>query len=148
MPTMFIPLHGRALALGHTRELLSNGLNVTMPAVDATITVGAEVSNARAITIQLKDSTGKAITYVETVELVLFANAAKTAFASTGGSTGIAVTADGDILPIVAKKYWIGTTEANGAMSLSWTDTGTEAAFLGVRLPNGNIVMSTALTNA
>ena len=140
-------LHGKRLGLGAKNQLVSNGIEITRPCADASITVGAEVNDVRAITIQLKDARGNDIDYVETVELILFLNAARTAFVVTGGSTGIAIGTDGALLAIVAKKYFLATSEADGDIDLTWTDTGTEAAYLGVRLPNGRIVMSTALTN-
>lgn len=123
-------------------------VNISQPCVDASITVGAEIANARAITIQLRDAEGNDINYVETVEILVFLDAAMTAFVVTGGSTGIAIGTDGALLAIVAKKYFLATSEADGDIDLTWTDTGTEAAFLGVRLPNGRVVISSALTNA
>ncbi len=120
----------------------------TEDAVDATISVGVEAADARAITIQLKDAAGNNMDSVSYVELILFLDAAGTTFVVTGGSTGIAQGASGKILALVAKKFFAGLTTAAGLMALTWTDTGTEAAFLGVRLPNGRIIMSTALTNA
>lgn len=141
-------IHGRRLALGAKDQLVSNSIEISRPCVDATITVGAENTNVRAITIQLKDAKGNDIDYVETVELILFLDAARTAFVATGGSTGLAIGTDGALLAVVAKKYFLATSEADGDIDLTWTDTGTEAAYLGVRLPNGRIVMSDALTNA
>ena len=132
-------------AAGH---LVSNGIAITRPCVDATITVAAEIANARAITIQLKDANGADIDYVATVEILVFLDAAMTAFVVTGGSTGIAIGTDGALLTVVAKKYFIATSEADGDIDLTWTDTGTEAAFLGVRLANGRVIVSSALTNA
>jgi hypothetical protein len=139
---------GRLLGLGHQGQLISNEIEISRPCVDCSITVAAEVGDARAITIQLKDAFGNDINYVETVEIIMFLNAARTAFVVTGGSTGIAIGTDGALLAVVAKKYFLATSEADGDIDLTWTDTGTEAAFLGVRLPNGRIVMSSALTNA
>lgn len=147
-PDILTSLHGRKLGLTSEGNLAGNGLQITSPCVDCSITVGAEVGDARAITIQLKDANGNDINYVETVELILFLNAARTAFVVTGGSTGIAIGTDGALLAVVAKKYFLATSEADGDIDLTWTDSGTEAAYLGVRLPNGRIVMSSALTNA
>lgn len=123
-------------------------INITQPCVDASITVAAEVDDARAITIQLKDAYGNDIDYVETIMAAVFTTAARTAFATTGGSTGIAIGTDGALLAIVAKKLFLLTSEADGDIDLSWTDTATEAAFLALYLPNGRVVMSAALTNA
>jgi hypothetical protein len=126
----------------------TGGVNITQPCADASITVGAEVGDARAITIQLKDANGNDINYVEEVEIGVFLTADRLAYVVTGGSTGIAIGTDGALLALVAKKRFVATSEADGDIDLTWTDTGTEAAFLGVKLPNGRYVMSGALTNA
>ena len=145
---MRVSLHGKQFGLSHENNLISEGIQITQPCVDASITVGDESSNARAIAIQLKDSRGEDIDYVETVEIIMFLNATQLAFVATGGSTGIAIGTDGALLTVIAKKLFLATSEADGDIDLSWTDTGTEVAFLGVRLPSGRIVMSSALTNA
>lgn len=147
-PVAWRYLKGRDLAVGHKGEVLANGKEVTSPCVDASITVSDESANVRTITIQLKDANGNDINYVEQVELILFLDAGGLAYAVTGGSTGIAIGTDGALLAVVAKKYFLATSEADGDIDLTWTDTGTEAAYLGVRLPSGRIVMSSALTNA
>lgn len=141
-------IHGRRLMLAERGQLTSNGIDISRPCVDATITVGAENSNVRAITIQLKDSEGRDINYVESVMLVVYGDANKTSYVGTGGSTGIAIGTDGALLALVAKKVFLATSESDGDIDLTWTDTGTEAAYLGLHLPNGRIIMSSALTNA
>lgn len=138
----------RLLQVTPKNNLVSNDIQVTAPCVDASITVGTENTNVRAITIQLKDSNGKDIDYSEMVDIFVFADADMAAFASTGGSTGIAIGTDGALLTVVAKKHFIAVSEADGDIDLTWTDTGTEAAYLGVRLPTGRMVISSALTNA
>ena len=149
-----LSLHGRQLGQATpTRQLRSNGIDITRAAVDATITVSAEgatTANTRDIVVTLLDSEGVAIDTVEEVELHMFLTADRLAYVVTGGSTGITLGAAGDgaILIIVAKKVFVATTEATGILDLDWLDTGTEAAFLGVKLPNGRYVMSSALTNA
>lgn len=114
----------------------------------AAITVGAEAGNARAITVQLLDAQGNDLTQRQAVHIAVFADANGDAYATTGGSTGIAIGADGALLPIVAKKLFHAISEADGDIDLTWTDTGTEVAYLGVILPSGKIVISDALTNA
>ena len=141
-------VHGRRLGIARDGQLTSNDIDITQPTVDATIVVAAEVTNVRDITIQLLNSKGEDIDFVETVEIIMFLNAARTAFVVTGGSTGIELDVDGALLALVAKKVFLATSEADGDISLTWTDTGTEVAFLGLRLPNGRIIMSDALTNA
>ena len=143
-----ISIHGRRLQSGAQNQLRSNEIDITQSAVDATIVVGAEAANVRAITIQLLDANGDVIDYVEEVDLVLFLTFDRLAYVVTGGSTGIAIGTDGALQTIVAKKVFTATSEIDGDIDLTWTDTGTEAAFLGVKLPSGRYVMSTTLQNA
>lgn len=143
-----VSLHGRRLGLSREGNLVGNGIALSPACVDATISVGAESTNVRAITIQLLDANGNDIDYVETVEIIAFTDATMTAFATTGGSTGIAIGTDGALLAVVAKKYFIATSEADGDIDLTWTDTGTEQVAIGVRLPSGRVVVSSAFANA
>jgi hypothetical protein len=115
---------------------------------DASIVVGAEVANVRAITIQLKDEHGADVAYRATVKAYVLADANGDAFVTTGGSTGIAIGTDGALLADVAKKAFTLISEADGDIDLTWTDTGTEVAYLMLVLPNGRRVISDALTNA
>ena len=148
MTNALTSIKGRRLGLGATNELIASDIQITRPCVDATITVGAEATNVRAITIQLTDADGKDIDHVEEVGIVLFLTADKLAYVVTGGSTGIAIGTDGALQTILAKKVFTATSEIDGDIDLTWTDTGTEAAYLGVKLPNGRYVISDALTNA
>jgi hypothetical protein len=116
--------------------------------VTASIAVGAESTNVRAITVQVTDGAGGDLSYRAPVLIAVFADASGNAFVGTGGSTGIEVGTDGALLPIVAKKLFLAITEADGDLDLTWTDTGTEAAFLAVITPSGRLVISTAMTNA
>ena len=148
MTNALTSIKGRRLGLGVTNELITNDIQATMPCVDATITVGDEAANVRIITIQLLDSDGNDIDYAEEVELVLFLTADKLAYVATGGSTGIAIGTDGALSTIVAKKVFRATSEVDGDIDLTWTDTGSEVAFLGVKLPSGRYVVSSSLANA
>jgi len=148
MPEGLTSVHGRKLAIAERGQLVAHGINVSQPCVDAAITVGDESANVRAITIQLKDAQGRDINYVETVEIIVFGSAAMTAFATTGGSTGLAIGTDGALLALVAKKHFLATSEADGDIDLTWTDTGTESVAVGVRLPNGRVVVTAAFANA
>lgn len=122
------------------------GLTDTTIIADASFTIGAENTNVRNIAIQLKNSAGDDLDFVAGVFVAVFANAARTAFA-TGGSTGIAIGTDGALIAVVAKKLFFLTCEADGDIDLTWTDTGTEAVYLGVMLPNGRWVMSAVIAN-
>lgn len=145
-----IPIKDRLLQLDAvTNALLSNDIQVTSPAVDATVTVANEITDVRQITIQLKDANGANITYAEEVDIILYTTAARAAYVVTGGSTGIAIGASGALSTIIAKKVFRATTTTAGLLALTYTDTGTEAVALGVKLPTGRYVMgSQLLTNA
>lgn len=119
----------------------------TEDAVDATITVGAENTNVRAITVQFSDANAANMDAIVRCELHVLLNSTGSDFVATGGSTGIAAGANGKILATVAKKIFKAYSDTAGLLTLTWTDTGTEAAFLGVLLPNGRMVISSALTN-
>ena len=140
-------LHGKAFGIGLEGHLIANTSPITSRCADATITVGDESANARAVTIQLLDSKGNDIDYVEKVDVVVFTTAARTAF-SSGGSTGVAIGTDGLIVTHVAKQVFVCFSEADGDIDLTYTDTGTDAAFLALYLPTGRIIMSTVMTNA
>lgn len=145
----FTSVHGKRLGLGIAGNLVGGGnlVNISQPCADATITVGAEATNVRNITIQLSDANGNDIDYVETVQAVLYTDATRTAFATTGGSTGLAASTDGAVLALVAKKVFLVTSESDGDIDLTWTDTGTEQVALALYLPNGNVVTSATWAN-
>lgn len=143
-----VNLHGTRLGIAATGQLVSGGIDITPACVDATITVGAEDTNVRAITIQLKDANGADVAARTVVDVYVLADANGDAIATTGGSTGIAIGTDGAILAtVVAKKHFRVISEADGDIDLTWTDTGTEVAYLAVVLPTGRMVISAALTN-
>lgn len=148
LPLQHKSIFGVELGLARkTGQLVSHGKDIGSIAGDAVITVAAEITNVRAITIQLKDWKGNNLTRRESVELGVYLDATPTDFVATGGSTGIAIGANGKLLTIVAKKLFRAMSDATGLITLTWTDTGTEAFALGVRLPTGRLVMSTAQAN-
>jgi hypothetical protein len=147
MPEGLHNVKDRMLQIASDGRLVGNGLDITNVCADATITVGAEATNVRAITIQLKDINGADIAERTTVRCDVMLDANGDAFAATGGSTGIAIGTDGALLALVAKKSFLLVSEADGDIDLTWTDTGTEVAFLHLMLPNGRRVVSTSLAN-
>lgn len=146
-------IKGKSLGFGARGQLVTREsgslVDITPACVDASIVVGAENTNVRAITIQLKDAAGDDIDYQAIVDVFVVGAANLNAIIGTGGSTGIAIGTDGAILStVIAKKHFIVASEADGDIDLTWTDTGTEVAYLAVRLPTGRVVYSSALTNA
>ena len=145
------PLSGfRAKYVGfNDRGALTNRTKqMTAPAVDATITVGAESTNARAITIQLLDAWGRALNYREHIDITMLLDSSGADFRTVGGSTGLAQGADGKLLAIVAKKRFVGITDPTGKITAVYTDTGTEVGYIGIRLPTGRVIVSDPVTNA
>jgi hypothetical protein len=141
-------IFGRLLGIGADKQLVSNDIDITPVCVDCTITVGTETTNVIPITIQLKDAEGNDISYSEVVELLIFGDAGKLS-AADGGSTGLAIGTDGAIISAPeAKKHLVVSSEADGDIDLTFTDTGTTAYYLGVKLPTGRIVMSDVIQMA
>lgn len=132
--------------LDTSRMVIGGALDVNGRADGATITLAAPSGNNRDITVQLLDALGANVTSVQSVELILFLDAAGASFAVTGGSTGIVDNGAGAILALVAKKVFTARSSATGLIELRWTDTASEVAFLGIKLPSGRVVISAALT--
>jgi hypothetical protein len=152
VPTASVPLYDPTAGTKDqriTESLMANIPSVVKVTADqATITVGTETANVRAISVQLKNADGTNLTRAAVVRLIVFTTAAATAL-SIGGSTGLAIGANGMILNTeVAKKIFLCKTDETGLLALTWTDTGSDPAFLGVVLPDGRLTMSAAMTNA
>lgn len=129
-------------------SLACNAFRVTHPAVRADFTIGAESTNVRNITIQLKDAFGKNLAEKTIYELFVLAGASDV-LATTGGSTGIADNGAGAILQTAtAKLRFTMISDATGLNELTWTDTADESVRLAVRLPNGNFIITEAFANA
>lgn len=147
----FKSILGKRLGIDGYQRLVSNSIAMTPKAVDATISISAEaatVANQRDITITLKDANGNAVDEATTFEIVLYSDATMTDFVATGGSTGIAAGASGKIQAIVAKKLFRAITTTAGVCAVIYTDTGSDAGYLAVRLPNGRVVGGGLITNA
>lgn len=145
-------LFGRMFGLGKYGQLTAKGgsIDITQKAVDVSGTIsaeGASVANQRDISLTVKDQFGRAVDSVTTVELIVYASSAMLDW-GVGGSTGIAAGANGKILALVAKKIFRAQTTAAGLLDVIYTDTGTDAGYLAVRLPGGRVVGIGVITNA
>lgn len=144
MSVMRTSIHGRRFGLGDKDQLVSNEVSITTNAVDASISVGA--TQAAGITIQVKNSDGSPISHAQALDLYVLKDATPTGLATSGGSTGIAIGANGFIAAtLVSKKFFKVFTDATGLLKLTWTDNASEAAFLGVFFPTGRLLISAAL---
>lgn len=149
----FKSLFGRQFGIGKYGQLVTNVdavnvRNLTDAIASATITIGDEVADARAISVQLKDHNGKNIDFAATFEIVMYSGAAMTDFVATGGSTGLAAGASGKLQAIVAKKLFRAISTTAGLWAGTYTDTGSDAGYLAVRLPNGKVIGGGLVTNA
>lgn len=135
-----LSIHGRRLMVAEAGNLVSNGKQIHSPCVDATVAVSATATSPRAITITLKDSEGRAIDYAENVEIIVYSTTGMVAFTTTGGSTGLAIGANGALLALVAKKVFKAISDTSGVITLTHTDSGSDACYLGVKLPNGRVI--------
>ena len=150
-------IHGRHLQQDITQgNLVSDALSTTLPitnaAISATITVGAEgtpAANQRAVTITLLNANGVAINYIQTFEVIVYADATRAALCTTGGSSAMAAVTGIIVSQPLAKKHYFCQTNASGLCVLTWIDTATETVALGVILPNGMLgAISAAFANA
>ena len=137
---------GRA-GWGPKGNIVREDIPITNNAVDAVITVPA--AQASAISMQLNNADGSPIAHAQNFKLLVLLNATPTALAATGGSTGIAIGANGFIAQtLVAKKIFDCFTDAAGLFKASWTDNAAEVAFLGVIMPSGRMIVSAQLPTA
>lgn len=137
-----LSIHGRKLMISEAGNLVSNGKAISNPCVNATVVVPATSTSPRTLTVQLLDAEGNDIDYVCSFLIAGFSDVTRTAFTTTGGSTGLAAGTDGALLALVAKKVFLCTSEADGDWDGTHTDTGTDAIWFGVMLPNGLWVMA------
>lgn len=131
---------------GPQGQLCQEDIPITNNAVDAVITVPA--AQATPISIQLNNSDGSPIAHAQDVDVYVVAvtTGKISALATTGGSTGIAIGANGFIAAtVVAKKVFKAFTDGVGLLKVTWTDNAAEVAFLAVRLPSGRLVISAQL---
>lgn len=140
MATMRTSIHGRRLGLGASGELISNEKRITSPALGVTIAVATASTSPRPITLQVTDTDGNALAEITRIGISIYTTAAMTAY-STGASTGLAASV-GLLDTVTASAEFVGTTNSSGAMTLSWTDTGTAACIIVVTLPNGCFVVA------
>lgn len=128
--------------------ITQSGIPITNNAVDAVITIAASQTSPRAITIQFNNSDGSAIAHAQPFKMKVMLDAQGVAKAVTGGSTGVAIGANGLLYTYTAKLDFDGVTDITGLWTGTWTDTAHEVAFLMINMPSGRQVFSAALTTA
>jgi len=114
--------------------------------IDATITVGTAVSHAYPVYIQLLGPSGKDMKYSSVVGVYLCTDTAGDTMASATQSAGLDILTDGTILvEHTADVYQTLKSEADGDIGLTVTLQASYTVYLVVVLPNGRVVISSAL---
>lgn len=135
---------------GSKGQIVREGKPVTNNSVDAVITfTGSPPTSGYGVTVQLVNADLSPIAHCQPFRIRIVADAAGAALAVTGGSTGLAIGANGGIDKTVTSKLIFDcVTDNTGKATFTWTDTAHEVAYLAVVLPNGLQVFSDALTTA
>lgn len=122
-----------------------NGRNVE---VAASFTVGAEVANAIAVTVQLSDrKNGGDMSERINVAWYLSADANGDTIAAAP-SSGIAIGTDGLLIEWTANVAGMVTSEADGDIDVVLTEAGTGTWYLALVMPDGKLYVSGAITFA
>ena len=115
---------------------------------EASITVGAEATNAIPVTIQLQDAEGTALASRRSVFAYLSDDANGDSVAATAPDGNVAIGTDGVLIPVVTDKAFQLTSEADGDIDLSIGESGIDTWYLVVVLPDGRLTVSDAITFA
>lgn len=114
----------------------------------ASFTIGTEAVNVINVGIQLKNADGADLAVRSSVFAYLSDDANGDSIIATAHSGGAAIGTDGLAIPLVANKAFMLTSESDGDIDINITETGTKTAYLILRMPNGKLVASTAITHA
>lgn len=115
-------------------------------AYGATITVAEKDTDEWYVYIQLTDYAGNDLTVPGNVMGYLASDAAGLNFNAATVTTDTAIKTDGSLSIILAKILYSLTSEADGDIDLTITDTGDDVYYFVVVLPSGKLVVSDAIT--
>lgn len=115
--------------------------------LNATFTVGTEATNAINVAIQIKDGNGKDATVRHTLNWYLSSDANGDALA-TAPDGGIAIGTDGLLIESVANLSGLVTSEADGDIDVTLTESGTGTWYFVLVMPNATRKISGAITFA
>ena len=133
---------------GTTVTATAAELNLTDNQVaSATFTVGTEAADAINVAIQLKDAAGADMAIRSALPWYLSADANGDAIA-TAPSGGIAIGTDGLLMEWTNNVSGMVTSEADGDIDVTLSESGTGTWYLVLVLPNGKLSASGAITFA
>lgn len=110
--------------------------------------VGAEAGNVINVAVQLKDANGADLAARGSVLAYLSDDANGDSVAATAPSGTVVIGTDGLAIPLVAKKTFLLTSEADGDIDINITEAGAATWYLVIVLPNGKLAVSGAITFA
>lgn len=108
----------------------------------ANFTIGAEISNARTVAIQLTDGNGSALSRSGFVQAYLSNHPDGSSIATAGTPAGLAAGTNGLFQQLTANLAGFCTSEADGTIDLVITNTGIGSVYLVIVLPSGKLVVS------
>jgi hypothetical protein len=97
------------------------------------------------VTVTLTDAAGTAVAAKTTCEVWYSDNATGAAVQTTAASGTVELDSGTIMVTYTAKKHFLVETDATGQFIISAVDTGNQAAYLAVKLPNGEVEVSGAL---
>lgn len=114
--------------------------------VAATFVEAAGVATDEAlVTVTLTDVAGTAVAAKTTCEVWYSDNATGAAVQTTAASGTVELDSGTVMVTYTAKKHFLVETDATGQFIISAIDTGNQAGYLAVKLPNGEVAVSGAL---
>ncbi|MFA5751112.1 MAG: hypothetical protein WC898_02370 [Candidatus Paceibacterota bacterium] len=115
---------------------------------DAEFTVGVEGTNAINVAIQLEDIAGDPIAARASVQAYLSADANGDSVITTAPDGNVVIGTDGLCMHLIENKLFQLTSEVDGDIDLTITESGAATYYLVVVLPNGKLKVSAAITFA
>lgn len=114
----------------------------------ATITIGTEGTNTINVAVQLKDANGVAIAEKCGIQAYLSDAATGLGITATAPSSGVAVGTNGLAIELITDKYFSITTDTSGRIDLTLSEAGVATWYLVLKMPDGTIIVSDAITFA
>lgn len=113
-----------------------------------TYTIGAEAANAINVVIQLSDADGVDLAVRSNVFMYLSDDANGDSIAATAPNTSVLIGTDGVIMPLIAGKAFRLTSEADGDIDVTITETGIDTWYMVIVDGWGRLHVSDAITFA
>lgn len=112
---------------------------------DASLTVGVEATNAINVAIQLKDNNGNDLNQRGHISMYLSNDSHGDSLITTAPSSGFAIGTDGLISNPTTKSCNL-TSESDGDIDLTFTESGALTFYLILVMPDGRIIPSGVIT--